>query len=421
MCQKILTKYLIHQINAKPASRTCYTVELRQTVAWLMKEYKHETETKRLEYIEILCTAATTIFEPHLLFRRMIVKFASEPVHSFHEASLLTALAYLSDISKLKILIDAGVDVNEESQLMGKPLQAAVAGGHIEITILLLKCGANVDWKNNEGKHTALQLAGRAGHETIVRLLLDSTCDSPEIDHEKTMLSFVRSDNVDLMQLMIKTFQIEQSDRFKSAILHEASTYGAVNVVRMMFNEGADVNSRDFQWRTAIQKAASRGYGETVQFLITKGARYDAGISSPIHQAVKHGYERVVQILLDAGDNIDREDNGGLLTIAVKYEKFHMIQYLFDKGISPHAKSAQTALNVAAERGYERIVRMLMIYGIDVDNENHRPMLSALMFGHDNVVKTLLEFGAQKIDVSECQYAAEFASGAYPIRRPFRY
>lgn len=425
MCQRIMTRYLIHKIETKFVSMPYYATEIRQVVLWLMKEYGYQTEAKRLEYTEIMCTAAVATLGSYLLCRRMAVEydFHSERPSSDISPCALTALAYLGDISRLKTLVDAGVDVNTKSQIMGTPLQAAAARGHIEIGILLLNSGADANSRDSEFDNSALQLACLAGHEEMARILLNSKYGIQRSgpSYETAVLNAARGGNVNLMQLLIRSGEFELFPQLQDKMLHEASAHGAVNVVRTLLDERVNINSRDVKWRTPLQRAASGGYEETVRLLIARGADYGAGLPSPIYQAAKRGYERVVQILLDAGDEIDREGDGGPITAAVKNEKIGMVQYLLNKGINPHAKSTQTALGFAAAQGYERIVRMLAAYGVDVNYDDHRPMLSALMFGQDDVVKTLLEFGAQTINVSECRYAAKFASGEYPIRRQFRY
>lgn len=431
MRPRMMTRYLVQQIRTGPLSWRDFAVEIveiRQMVTWLMKEYGYEIEVKRLEYTEALCTVAATIIGSAPLFQRMAVEPDSQPARSPNDIShsALIALAYLGDKSRLKTLIDAGVDVNIGSKVMGSPLHAAAAGGHTEIVVLLLECGADVNLKIDGWGYTAIDLAGLAGHEEIVRILLNPKHGIRLNDeaYQMAVLSAVRGGNVDLMQLVVKFRPTAHSPRFKYRMLLEASDHGAVNVVRSLVDGGVDVNQRDYHPFTPLQRAASGGHGETVQLLLARGARLGKGRTSPLCQAAKRGYERVVQILLDAGDDIHGGHGSwqdGPLTAAVKNEEIQMIQYLLAKGIDPHDKSTQTALSLAAERGYERTVRMLAAYGVNVNTHDDMPMLSALKYGHDNVVETLLEFGAQKIDVSKCRYAAEFASGQYPHRRLFRY
>ena len=437
MGQRMTTRYLIHKVKTTPENWVHYAIEIQHTVSWLMKEYGYEAETRRLEYMEALCTAAATILGPYLLFERMATTHNSPEVRSLDDIlrCALTALAYLGDISRVKALLDAGVDVNAGSWVMGKLLQAAVARGHTEIAVLLLKNGADANSVNSKLGKTALQLACLAGHEEIVRILL-----SPEYNlkrsgesYEQALLNIAQADNVHLMRLLVQHGEAELLHRMQDKMLHQASVHGAVNMVRTLLDQGADIDSTELISTTPIQRAASGGHGEIVRLLIARGAQHGPKFPDPtrehecaddphtIYHAVQLGFERVVDILLDAGDDISCNGRLSPLRAAVESEKIQVVQYLLSKGINPHSSGAETALNYAAKIGNERIVRILAAHGVDVDNHDRCPMFWALIWGRDNVVKTLLELGAQKVNVSESEYADAFASGAYPLRRPFSY
>lgn len=277
-----MTKYLVHKVETDSVG--CYAIEIRQTVSWLIKEHGDQTATKKVEYTKALCTAAATISGSNRLSRLMAGEYGSQSIRSSNDISpcILTALAYLGDISRLKPLIDAGVDVNAEGLTMGKPLQAAAAKGHIEIVSLLLKSGADANSGDSKYDDTPLQLFGNtplqlacsAGHEGIVRILL-----SPEYDirrlgslYQKAVMSAVRGDNVDLMQLLIRFYKGKYI--LQDKMLQNAAAHGAVNVLRILLDEGADINSQDSEFRTPLQTAASRGYVEIVQLLLARGADY---------------------------------------------------------------------------------------------------------------------------------------------------
>ena len=51
------------------------------------------------------------------------------------------------------------------------PLTLAACGGHVELAMLLLERGANIEEVNDEG-YTPLMEASREGHEEMVALLL---------------------------------------------------------------------------------------------------------------------------------------------------------------------------------------------------------------------------------------------------------
>jgi ankyrin repeat protein len=51
-----------------------------------------------------------------------------------------------------------------------------------------------------------------------------------------------------------------------------ASLYGHLNVVKLLIEEGADVNARDDAGLTALMIALGRGHTDVAQFLIEAGA-----------------------------------------------------------------------------------------------------------------------------------------------------
>ena len=61
--------------------------------------------------------------------------------------------------------------VNMPADSFESPLTLAACGGHVELAMLLLERGANIEEVNDEG-YTPLMEASREGHEEMVALLL---------------------------------------------------------------------------------------------------------------------------------------------------------------------------------------------------------------------------------------------------------
>jgi ankyrin repeat protein len=76
----------------------------------------------------------------------------------------------------VKILLDAGADVNTQGGYYGTALQAASSNGEEMVVKILLDAGADV---NTQGGYygTALQPALYEGKEEIVKMLLDAGAD----------------------------------------------------------------------------------------------------------------------------------------------------------------------------------------------------------------------------------------------------
>ena len=79
-------------------------------------------------------------------------------------------------LKPLKILIEAGADVNAPGGYYGNALQAASYEGHREVIDVLLDKGADVNVHGGRFG-TALQAAACNGHKEIVHILLDAGAD----------------------------------------------------------------------------------------------------------------------------------------------------------------------------------------------------------------------------------------------------
>lgn len=108
--------------------------------------------------------------------------------------------AFKGNLSYVKLLVEAGADVN----LYGwPPLTYAAYNGHTQIVDYLLKRGAQIDAKTENGS-SALFFAARFGHIEVVELLLKNKAD-PMIVNENgdTAVDWaLKSENTDIADLL---------------------------------------------------------------------------------------------------------------------------------------------------------------------------------------------------------------------------
>ena len=90
---------------------------------------------------------------------------------------LLVKAVKWRDLGSVQVLLDRGVPVDDESYYIGSsstPLGAAAELGEVDIAVLLLDMGAEVDRRGRGGRGCRpLQLAVKAGNSRLVQLLLD--------------------------------------------------------------------------------------------------------------------------------------------------------------------------------------------------------------------------------------------------------
>jgi len=88
-------------------------------------------------------------------------------------------------------LLSAGADLSAVSRnaLHNTPLHAAVAGGHVDVSVLLIEAGAEVNVAD-AGGHTPFHIAAEGGYVPVVKALLARGADAHAVDSEdRTPLS----------------------------------------------------------------------------------------------------------------------------------------------------------------------------------------------------------------------------------------
>src|SRR5688572_17321900 len=99
--------------------------------------------------------------------------------------------AFFGHLEATARLLEAGASLAAVSRnpLANTPLHAAVAGGHVDVSLFLIARGADAD-AVDAGRHTPLHIAAEAGYLPVVEALLARGADPHAVDVEdKTPLS----------------------------------------------------------------------------------------------------------------------------------------------------------------------------------------------------------------------------------------
>lgn len=152
-------------------------------------------------------------------------------------------------------LIDNKDDLNEKNPCGYIPLHFAIQRGcNAEVVKLLVDAGADVNLKNSEG-NTSIHMAFDVTDEEIIKLLCDCGAD----------VSIENNEGSTAMEVCI------YSDDFKCS----------VNMAKMFFDAGGDVNRKTIDGETLLHLAAAGCEEDLVRYLISLGldvnARDDCG------------------------------------------------------------------------------------------------------------------------------------------------
>ena len=126
-------------------------------------------------------------------------------------------------------------------------------------------------------------------------------------------------------------------------------------------------------------------------------------LPSPLHAAASLGRAGTVQLLLDAGADIDRTDNVGNTPLfrAVWRGHIYMVQLLIKRGAQPNIgdTGGYTPLHVAASGHFAdqssiKLIKILIEGGADPDRgdkRGHTPIQEARKYHNRDVVNELLK------------------------------
>jgi ankyrin repeat protein len=237
----------------------------------------------------------------------------------------LTALVFAAregDLESVKVQLDYGADINQQTEYGWTALLAATQNRNYVLASYLLDRGADPNIAN-KGGWTPLYLATdnrnieggdypvRAGdmdHLDFIRRLLDKGAnvnarmkDSTETRtiftmqwlYEDGATAFLRasqSGDVELMKLLLDhgadpaiattnnttALAVAAGIGWVEGVTYEHSPKHSLEAVTMLLDRGLDPNIVDGDGRTALHGAAHKGRNEVVQLLVDHGAKLDA-------------------------------------------------------------------------------------------------------------------------------------------------
>ncbi|KAF5590966.1 hypothetical protein FPCIR_6229 [Fusarium pseudocircinatum] len=329
-------------------------------------------------------------------------------------------------------------------------LMKACQEGHEHTAGLLIDEGASLEIIDHYGR-TALMHASRSESQDTVRLLLQNRVDKDAVDnHGCTALAHaIKKGHEDNVRVLLE-YGADQEvfDRDGRNALICASQEGHNNTVEVLLQNGATQGAIDNEGFTALVHASKKGFKSTVQLLLAystgreisdlriptaleeacAGGHLDVVselINSPLVQrdspltrssygaaltrACSGRHKEIVQLLLGIGALDSGQRHDGSLFVALldgdlrgKQEdsRQHIVDMLLESGADLDGCEQETSQKLifkASKAGNEKLVRMLIEKGVDVnvEGEDHNtPIMLASRWGHVSIVKVLRAAGA---------------------------
>ncbi len=142
---------------------------------------------------------------------------------------------YISNIDLMRVLIEAGADLNSSNEVGATSLMLACIAGNLEEVKLLLELGADIECVDETGWRTALYMASENGNIEIIR----------------TLISYGAK-------------VIEGTNEDKYSPLFEAAIHGNLDAVKVLIESGFNPNLEDHDGYKPIRYASQNGYTELV-------------------------------------------------------------------------------------------------------------------------------------------------------------
>ncbi|KAK2782135.1 hypothetical protein FQN52_001069 [Onygenales sp. PD_12] len=398
---------------------------------------QHASEEQRMKRHEMIAEAVAQSIPPiEIIAQGRQFGFTPGGVlaEKTRRQNIISGAIIIGDLPLVKSLFaewaDGPVSTNKKSYF-GKPLHIAAAWGRLEIVQYLLDNGADPeriaaphtndnDWRPNVetvclwSRHagrcpdgSALRVAALAGHEDIVRLLLQ-----PEYrvrtrlpEYYRAILAATRGGYMQIIELLLETarMKLENMPDFRYQMLLEAVKHRQEGLVRMLLDMGTSVDPpqvykpRRRKW-TPLHIAAGHNYTEIIDVLLDHGASLDATCEdgfTPIETAARSGHEEAVGKLLEQGGK-----GGSLVSVlpaAAHGGQVHLVRYCLQKGVDIGAKGCNStydcnctpvgvnALCAAIYAQNPTIIRMLFDAGVPKDSNSvyppNGPIFAASMSG----------------------------------------
>jgi ankyrin repeat protein len=178
-----------------------------------------------------------------------------------------------------------------------------------------------------------------------------------------------------LIKDLVKMHMSKQKDDQTTRFLFAASR-GDVDTITLMCDQGFDVNSSDYDNRTALMVASMKA-SDAVKALLECGADpniTDVHGTTALHEAVKNGHEQTMDLLLSHGATLCMAESlaASVICQAVFDGDILFLRRLLRAGIPVNSADydKRTAAHIAAAEGNVAALKVLIEFGADLTLED---------------------------------------------------
>ena len=298
------------------------------------------------------------------------------------ETNPLLCAVSVNNIEMVEILLQNGANLNK-IMCLDDPLHASIRKGNIQITKILIEEGADVNVTDEDGI-TTLMLAALCNNLYLVKTLIEAGAD-PNIvlwKYNKTALVMTAENgNLDIFEYLLPLTTDEKQREYAFEMLPEGmlyrercndvitqslvhyARYNDVQVMEKLIDHGVDINQFLEGGENALHIASRFGNLDIVNLLIKFGANLNIlslSGSYAMKIATINNHPDIVTSLIKAGANLAVKD-GTLLMLAAARNCIEVAKVLIYFGIDINAKDSygETALEKARKYRKLKMVEFL--------------------------------------------------------------
>ncbi|KAH6664577.1 ankyrin repeat-containing domain protein [Halenospora varia] len=321
-------------------------------------------------------------------------------------------------------------------------LKEAVNTGDISVVNTVLHAGATGNFDAQSpflDTLCAMDADEPAPFKIMMRLLKeekDITSTETYFSPEALQAAVGNGQHEEVERLQKNEKMLKDIQNRKDSALRTAAKENDLRIVKVLIEAGANVNAcSPYSGGNAITEAASAGYLEMVDYLLSIGAEVNLEKNSPLGVAAAEGHLAVVVRLLQAGSRLDgalaeaarngqlaivrrlleagasveggkydssKEKDGDFTALirAAEGGHFQIVEFLLasrgDLSVLPE-KAGREALRAAAQKGLPEVVKLLLAAGADINHPKHdyryTPLQCAVKSGSLETVNLLLDAG----------------------------
>ncbi|THZ01939.1 hypothetical protein D6C93_03353 [Aureobasidium pullulans] len=285
----------------------------------------------------------------------------------------------------------------------------ALAGAHTEVSLLLLKQGADIRAYEFHTYGTALRAAAYGGDLAMVKLLLERGAHNTEWGLHGAVEAAVMNDRYDMLETLLLHFS--ERDR-ENDVLNAALGYTGLDtdgrIIRILLEMGADNIRRK---NKLLAEACRRGYVAKVKLLLDFGAKFDRHFNCLTEtknrrfNPLRHFYVasqgaqfEIAKLLVarDAKSNSSDLYNATALKYACAIGRHEIVEYLLESGadVPKPCDYLSLPLDIACRSGALEVIEVLLKHGADVKACDSDALMFASRRGHIGIAQLLLAHGA---------------------------